>query len=405
MSEIEIRKTEDEIDLLKIVSILLKNIKWIIGLPTISMIITVTYAIISLILPQDKSYMPNVYSPKSTVLINSSSDGAINSLLSNSGMGSLAGLAGLSGSSSGPSNSSLAIKLATTNSFINKLNDTFKLSTIYDTKESKHPLTNLKNIINSKLTLKMDGKSGLLEISYTDVDKNLATDIVNKATSLLEEEFAKIDIIRNNNQFALVEENKIKVEQEIENIKKNIVLFQKKHHLVDVNIVFGELMKLMSTMQTALLNKEIEIENYSLVSNIKDPGFKRLANERKSIINAIHKLEEGEAGNYPPVKDLPELALELDQLRAEMDIQQAVYKTIIQQYETLKLTSTGTGPTFQVLERAEIPEIKSGPSRAKLCISVAFASFFLSIFFVFMKEVYFNIKNDPEKMRRLRGEK
>ncbi len=131
----------------------------------------------------------------------------------------------------------------------------------------------------------------------------------------------------------------------------------------------------------------------------------RLINEKSAILNALRKLENGEIGDFPPVKDLPKLALELQKLKREAEIQIVAYKALIQQSETLKLTAEGTGSTFQVLEMAEIPEIKSGPSRGKLCIIVTFAGFFFSIFFVFLKEAFMNIKNDPEKMRRLRGEK
>ena len=117
------------------------------------------------------------------------------------------------------------------------------------------------------------------------------------------------------------------------------------------------------------------------------------------------KLENGEVGNYPPAKELPRLSLELQKLKQKAEVQLITYKALVQQSETLKLTAEGAGSTFQVLEKAEIPEKKSGPSRGKVCIIVTFAGFFLSIFFVFLKEAWINIKNDPEKMKKLRGDK
>ena len=41
-------------------------------------------------------------------------------------------------------------------------------------------------------------------------------------------------------------------------------------------------------------------------------------------------------------------------------------------------------PTFQIYEKATIPEMKAGPSRAKLCIIAAAASFFFSILLPFI---------------------
>lgn len=403
MQDMENNNEEHSFDLWKVIAILIKN-KWIVILITLgAMFFIAIYSIISIKLPINKSYLPNRYTPKSLVILNSASgSGSIESLLNNSGMGALAGLAGVSGG--GASDTEIAIKLSTTNSFIKKLDEEFDLGTIYQTNISSHPRTELKNIIGSNLNIEADAKSGILEISYTDIDKKLATKIVNKATDILEEEFAIIDKVRNRNQFTLAEENKAKVEKEIERLSLELITFQKKHNLISVDIVFEELMKQISTMQTSLLEKEVEIESYGKVSNIKDPGYLRLVNEKNAILNAIDKLENGEVGNYPPIKNLPKLALELEKIRNEIVIQQTVYKTIIQQYETLKLTSGGTGPTFQVLEKAEIPEQKSEPSRAKLCITFTFLALFMSIILVFIKEGMKKILNDPDKMKILKGE-
>lgn len=398
MSENE--KNNNDIDILNILSILFKNLILITIITSIFMISVVLYSFISIKLPPKTSFMPNVFSPKSIVILNdANSNNGLSSILG--GAGALASLAGIS--SSGPNDGALAIRIVSTNNFIEKLDKEFNLSIIYNTKDSLHPKTTLRNLIKSKLKLNIDSESGLLEITYTDIDKNLATDIVNKATYLLEEEFLKIDKIRNRSQFALAEENKEKVEKSIEELSLKLINFQKKHNLVDVEVVFKELTEQMSSMQTSLLEKEIDIQSYGMVTNIKDPGLKRLVNEKAAIQTAITKLENGEVGSYPPVKELPSLSLELERLKNEIDVQKAVYKTIIQQYESLKLTAGGTGPTFQVLENAEVPEVKSGPSRGKLCMVVTIVGFFVSIFIVFTKESIISIKNDPAKMKRLKG--
>ncbi|WP_187759707.1 GNVR domain-containing protein [Thiospirochaeta perfilievii] len=406
MSEIEVIK-EDEIDLLDLVSVLVKNIKWIIAISLIFMVGILIYAIISLKLPADKSYLPNEFSPKTIVMLNSSgsSSGSLDSLINSSGMGALAGLAGISGGSGGVSDSALAIKLVTTNSFINKISTQFDLENVYETYESDYPKTDLRKIISEKLVIAEDKDTGMLTISYTDIDKQLATNIVNRVTSLLEEEFAKIDKIRNTDQYSVITDKMSVVEADLERLQDQIIEFQTLHNIMDVEIVAEELVKQVSEFQSELLKKEVEIESYGKVSNIRDPGYTKLINEKEAILNAISKLENGEVGDYPPVKDLPRLALELTKLKREADVKLVAYKALVQQSETLKLTAEGTGSTFQVLEYAEVPEMKSGPSRGKLVIIVTFAGFFFSIFFVFLKEAWMNIKNDPEKMKRLRGEK
>lgn len=397
---------EDELDLLDLISILIKNFRIIFFITLFSMLSIVILSVISIKIPAEKSFLPNEFSPTSSIMLNSNQEGGgISSLIASSGMSSLASLAGISSSGVGLTDSALAIKLVKTSGFIDKISSEFSLAKVYETYNKKFPKTEIKKILGEKLILSEDEKTGMLEISYTDIDKVLATNIVNRVTGLLEEEFAKIDKIRNKDQFGVITDKISVVEADLERIQEEIIEFQTRNNMMDVSVVSTALVEQMTEFQSALLRKEVEIESYGRVSNVKDPGYQKLINEREAIRSALVKLENGEVGDYPPVKDLPQLALELASLKREAEVKMIAYKALIQQSETLKLTEGGTGSTFQVLEYAEIPEMKSGPSRGKLCIIVTFAGFFFSIFFVFLKEAWLNIKNDPEKMKKLRGEK
>lgn len=392
-----------EMDLIFILNVLFRNKIIILSVTFLSMVTILILCVISIKLDPKDSFLPNKFSPKSTVIINSSSSSSgFDSILSNSNVGAIAGLAGINNSPT-QSDSALAIRLTSTNSFIEKLDKSFDLSEVYDVKKSRFPKSTLKQIVLKKILLTPDEESGLLTISYTDIDKYLATDIVNKVTDLLEEEFAKIDNIRNRSQYALVEDKKALVEDELNRLQSEIIKFQIKHDILDVNIVAEEMTKLISGLQAQLIEKEVKIESYGKVANLKDPQYNRLLNERDAIIKSINKVEDGKVGDYPPLKDLPILALELEELKRKLEVQLIGYKALIQQSETLKLTKEGTGPTFQVLELAEVPEMKSGPSRGKLCVTVTVLGFLFSLFIVFIKEIVTSIINDPIKMKRLKG--
>jgi uncharacterized protein involved in exopolysaccharide biosynthesis len=60
-------------------------------------------------------------------------------------------------------------------------------------------------------------------------------------------------------------------------------------------------------------------------------------------------------------------------------------------------------PVFQVLEMAEVPDQKSGPSRGLICIIAIFAAGFFAFFLAFCLNAIANIKKDPEAMAKLRG--
>ncbi len=97
------------------------------------------------------------------------------------------------------------------------------------------------------------------------------------------------------------------------------------------------------------------------------------------------------------------IVMDSTMLDLEFKVQQQIYSGLKAQYESLKITMASEQPVFQILEYAEIPDQKSAPSRGKLCIIVAFAAFFLSVFLAFLLNAIQNIKKDPEAMAKLKG--
>ena len=142
MSEEIIQKkdNDDEISLIDLFAVLL-HWKWLITIITgIACVAVVIVSIISLKLPPDKSFMPNKYTPRAQMLINNkdSSGGSLSSMLSSSGLGSLASLAGVNVSGGGLSYRSLASYLVNSNTIQDAVVQKFDLIKRYEIK--KYPI-------------------------------------------------------------------------------------------------------------------------------------------------------------------------------------------------------------------------------------------------------------------------
>ena len=100
---------------------------------------------------------------------------------------------------------------------------------------------------------------------------------------------------------------------------------------------------------------------------------------------------------------LPAITTDINRIILELEAQRQVYTQLKVQYELLKVSMAGENPVFQILEMAEIPDEKSGPSRGMFCIIVTFAAGFFSVFLAFAMNAISNIRKDPEAMAKLRG--
>jgi uncharacterized protein involved in exopolysaccharide biosynthesis len=325
-----------EISLLNLISILISKKRIIIIITAIGMFLGLMISIISLIQLPDKSILPNTYTPKALMLINdnSSSGGSLSSLISSSGLGSLASLAGLN-TFGGSKYSALAVYLTETNEFLDAIVDKFSLIDRYKIK--KNPRTVSRKILKKSLIAEFDESTGVLTISFTDRDPVFAQSVVNFAVSNMENRFTEMGL----------DKNKLSKENLEVNLKNS----------------YNEIVRLQQESQRIM-----------------------------GSVNSGHMLPSGSS-----------VMLETNRLEMELNAQKSVYTQLKTQYELVKVQLASETPVFQVLEYAEVPDQKSGPSRGKLCIIITFASFFFSIFLVFFIHAIENIRKDPEAMAKLKN--
>lgn len=328
---------DDEISLLDLLAVVLKYFKMIVAITGSVAVFMVVVCVISLVLPADKSFMPNVYTSSANMLINNtqSGSGGLADLMGGAagGIGRLMGIGG----GGGGSFTELALYLASSSPLFDAAIKKFRILEREEFKESKAPLTAGRKYMSSKIKVSSDEKNGVFTVSATDKDKEFAQSLVNFCVDWLSNRFDELG----------VDKNKIKKD----NLEKNI------------DLSYKEIQRLQD-----------EVNNLAL----------RLSQNGVNI---------------------PAITLETTKLQMELDAQTEVYKQLKIQYELLKVEMASDTPVFQILERPELPEIKSGPSRGMYCIIATFAAGFLSLFLAFVLNAVKNVRQDKEAMGKLFGKK
>jgi uncharacterized protein involved in exopolysaccharide biosynthesis len=146
---------------------------------------------------------------------------------------------------------------------------------------------------------------------------------------------------------------------------------------------------------------ELNLDKNKLEKENLEANIASSYNEIVNLQKEIQKIESSVANAYSAVA-VPSIMLDTSMKKLELEAQQTVYTQLKTQYELLKITMESEAPIFQVLEKAEVPDLKSGPSRGMLCIIVTFASFFIAVFLAFVINAIENIKQDEEAMAKLR---
>ena len=156
----------------------------------------------------------------------------------------------------------------------------------------------------------------------------------------------------------------------------------------------------VSLLESKFLDMGIDknsLTKENLESNI-DNTYKEILKLQKEI----QELEYSVSNVYNP-SQTKSIVMDATLKKMELSVQQEIYAQLKAQYEMLKVIMSSEQPTFQILEYAEVPDIKSAPSRGMLCIIVTFAAFFCSVFMAFLLNAIKNIKNDPIAIAKLKG--
>ena len=148
---------------------------------------------------------------------------------------------------------------------------------------------------------------------------------------------------------------------------------------------------------------EIGVDQNKLAASNLEENIETAYNNMIDLQKQIQDLERNASYGYGAAGS--SIIMDSTMLELEFKVQQQIYSGLKAQYESLKVTMASEQPVFQILEYAEIPDQKSGPSRGKLCIIVAFAAFFMSVFLAFALNAVQNIRKDPKAMAKLKGNK
>jgi uncharacterized protein involved in exopolysaccharide biosynthesis len=241
----------NKISFIDLFAVLLERMNMIIGITLAAAIGVVAASVISLVLPPEKSFMPNTYTPYAYMLINdaSASSGGISSMLNSNGLGGLASLAGV-GLPSGSSNSKLAVYLTGMNAFLDSVVDEFNIIQRYKIKDS--PRTESRKALKKNLTVEFDSDSEVLSIGFTDIDPAFAQSVVNFSVRYLERRFDELGIDKSK----LEKEN---LEINIEKTFQDIQSLQQEGMKLNQSVLQGGLVNIPSiSLETSRIELELE---------------------------------------------------------------------------------------------------------------------------------------------------
>jgi capsule polysaccharide export protein KpsE/RkpR len=332
-------------------------------------------------------------------------------LLGHGGLGSLGGLAtGLLG---GHSTTALYISLLESGTVRGHLIDRFDLQHVY---HARYRITAAKRLAHhTKVT--DDKKSGVITIEVEDTDPVRARDMaqayldeLNKLLNLTSTSTARQERI-------FIEQRLQAVQNDLERAQLELSEFSSKNSTVDIKEQTRAMVDAGARVQGELL---IEQSGLQSLRQIYGDGNVRVR-QTEARIDALHReltqmtgssapLQPPSSGSitssdaedkgelYPPLRQLPRLAVPYADLYRRVKVQETVYELLIQQYEMARIEEAKDTPVVSVIDTPGIPEKKSFPPRILFTLLLTFVSVLAAATLLLLRERWSNLAaEDPRK--------
>jgi tyrosine-protein kinase Etk/Wzc len=395
--------TPNTISLLDLIAVLVKRRWFIVVSSFLAGLFVVLYSLYTLRAPSDArfNYLPNYYKPNVRIRLLSDDQSSISSILGGSNLGFLANIAGAS--AGGSSNAELAQTLIVSHRVLDELIAEFNIVERYGIDEN--PRTASREALKSGFEMEFAASTGILTISYESGDRVFATEILTSAVMKLESLFDELTMKGILEKKRFLAETVAQYETELRAAQKTLIDFQTKNNIIDISLQTASQLTTLADLERQILEQETNLATLKENRRPDDPEVLNTARELNLLKTRrdVTKLGQKDDANTLdiPLSELPGLSAVYANLLGDIEILQVIYSSLRSQLETTKIEEKDNSERFQIIEEAEIPEVKAGPSRGKICVIVTMSAFFLSVFIAFILEYFDRVKADPSESEKL----
>jgi uncharacterized protein involved in exopolysaccharide biosynthesis len=301
------------------------------------------------------------------------------------GLGSLAG--GLLG---GHPTTALYENLLASGTVTGHLIDRFHLQAVYHT---KYRMTTAKRLARNT-TITDDKKSGVISITVLDTDPVRARDLAQAYLDELNNLLIATSTSSARQERIFIERRLASVHDDLEQAQLALSEFSSKNSTIDITSQTRAMVEGAARVQAEILVersgldairqiygdsnvrvRETEARIASLQQDLGKMGGTSapLAADGTSTSNDTQKEGSSENSLYPPLRQLPRLAVPYADLYRRVKVQETVFELLTQQYELSRIEEAKNTPVVSVIDAPGIPERKSSPSR--LLVTLALTAF------------------------------
>lgn len=330
------------------------------------------------------------------------------------GLGALGGLA--SGLLGAHSSTALFINLLQSGTVSSHLIDRFDLQRVY---HKRYRIDTAKHLARcTKIT--EDKKSGVITIAVEDRSRVRARDLAQAYLDELNKLVTQTNTSAAHQERIFVEQRVHEVQVNLEDAEMQLSQFSSKSSAIDLKEQTRAMVDAGARVQAELLVEQSGLqslrqiygdgnvrvrETEARIASLRGELTKMTGSSAPLTAKAIHDDNANSSGGddtgelYPPLRQLPRLAVPYTDLYRRVKVQEAVFELLTQQYEMARIEEAKDVPVVRVIDPPGVPEKKSFPPRLLLTLLFTFLSFAGASALILVRDHWEKVDRvDPRKM-------
>jgi len=291
-------------------------------------------------------------------------------------------LGALAGSMFGMKDSgALFVDLLRSGSIEGALVDRFNLQKVYRKRYRQDALKKLSH----RTEITQDRKSGIITIVVTDTDRARARDMAEAYLDQLDSLLIRVNTSAARREREFIEQRLVTVQKDLEKAQIALSDFASKNTTLDIKEQTKAMVEAGAKLQAQLVVAHAEVGSLAQFYG-QDNVRMRAANARVGELERELKRLGGtatpsseELGSdelYPPLRQLPVLAVRWADLYRQVKVKETVYDLLTEQYELARIEEVKSIPSVRVIDAPSWPEKKSFPPRIILILAFTTLSVF-----------------------------
>ena len=349
--------------------------------------ITASFACLSVVYAL---YQPNIYTA-TTMILPTQEEKGMSSMLSQ--LGALAGMAGAS--LGGQNAGDLYVSLLKCDAIKAPIVERFKLRDVYREKY----LADTCRRLDKATHITLGKKDSLITVAVDDTDPKRSATIANAYADELGKMTVRLNITSAGKNRAFLDERLAKAKADLAQAEDALKAFQSRNKTFNVPEQAKAAIEGIAKLKAELVSREVQLNTLRRTYTETSQEVKNVATAVAQLRGQIARLEgPGNGGAIPTAGAAPVLGQEYLRLMREFKIQEAMVELLTKQREMASINESKDIAPFQVVQRAEVPERKSKPARAKLVVKATFAGMFLAVLLIVIQENLARVK-EADKQR------